>query len=487
MFSERSPPRARIRSGRICSDSARERVHVAEERRLVGRHRLDDEVAQRSAGRASQLVDQPGDALGAALAHERQQAGLDQVLLAALQHDGGALPHHGADVLEVVRREAHDRDHPPAPTAVRPRATRRVMALATAVTGRTSGVRPAWTTAPGMPQTTEVASSWTTTEPPASTMRAAPRGAVRPHAGQDDGQHAAAVHLGGRAEQDVDGGAAVVLRRPLVEGGEDAVRVGLEPDVEVAGSDQDPTGLDAVAVLRLGHRERGSCRPGAWRTGAVKIGGMCCTTTTGTGRLPGSALTTVVRASGPPVETPMTTTSTGPSVAPGGRHRVGGAVLTGTGAGVGSDVAGPPGLDLGDELGPDGVHGRGDAAHVGGLGDVVVRAALEGLERGGGASLGDRREHDHRQVGVVLAQLHDGLEPVHHRHLDVEGDDVGVEQRDLRQGDLAVGGRPDDLDVGVARQDVRDESSYDDRVVDDEHADGGHGTTPVRGRAACRR
>src|SRR5688572_16976116 len=48
----------------------------------------------------------------------------------------------------------------------------------------------------------------------------------------------------------------------------------------------------------------------------VNTGGMCCTTTTGTGRLPGSLLITRVSASGPPVEQPTATTSTLPPTAP---------------------------------------------------------------------------------------------------------------------------------------------------------------------------
>jgi len=40
----------------------------------------------------------------------------------------------------------------------------------------------------------------------------------------------------------------------------------------------------------------------------VKIGGICCAITTGTGKLAGSAGSTLANASGPPVETPMATT-----------------------------------------------------------------------------------------------------------------------------------------------------------------------------------
>src|SRR5256886_16901414 len=40
----------------------------------------------------------------------------------------------------------------------------------------------------------------------------------------------------------------------------------------------------------------------------VKIGGICCAITTGTGKFAGSAGSTLAKASGPPVETPMATT-----------------------------------------------------------------------------------------------------------------------------------------------------------------------------------
>ena len=49
-----------------------------------------------------------------------------------------------------------------------------------------------------------------------------------------------------------------------------------------------------------------------WAKSWVKTGGMCWVTTIGTGKPPGRAETTWVRASGPPVEMPMATTSTRP-------------------------------------------------------------------------------------------------------------------------------------------------------------------------------
>jgi hypothetical protein len=75
---------------------------------------------------------------------------------------------------------------------------------------------------------------------------------------------------------------------------------------------------------------------------------------------------------------------------------------------------------------------------------------------------------------VELAQVLEGLQPVHDRHLDVEGHQVGVELRDLGQRDPPVGGRAHDLEPGVRGQDVADQPAHDDGVVDDQHSDPGH-------------
>jgi hypothetical protein len=113
----------------------------------------------------------------------------------------------------------------------------------------------------------------------------------------------------------------------------------------------------------------------------------------------------------------------------------------------------------------------GDAADVRRLGDVVVGTALQGVERGGRPAFGERGEHDHRQPGVVLPKLLERLQPVHHRHLDVESHQVRVDLRDLGQRDLAVRRGADDLQPRVGGQDVAHQPPDDDRVVDHEHTD----------------
>ena len=87
-----------------------------------------------------------------------------------------------------------------------------------------------------------------------------------------------------------------------------------------------------------------------------------------------------------------------------------------------------------------------------------------------GAGLGQCRDHDdgHRP------QAHDLLEElqaVHVRHLDVEGDDIGVQPLDGFARLQRIGGRADHLDFGIAAQGGRDQAPHGGRVVDDEDAD----------------
>ena len=117
---------------------------------------------------------------------------------------------------------------------------------------------------------------------------------------------------------------------------------------------------------------------------AVKIGGMCWTTAIGT-RMSCGPLMTVVSASGPPVETPMTTTST---LAVDGRRSRGAATIGGAATlvswGPEAQRTADPGrkrrhLDLGDQVGLTAAMDA-DAADVGRLGHIVVGAALERIE-----------------------------------------------------------------------------------------------------------
>src|SRR4051794_2881411 len=146
-------------------------MHVAEERRLVRRHRFDDERAQLIRNRAAlELSHEPGDVLDPRFARNRRQARFDEVRLALVEHDRRLAAHQLAHVAEVVLGQRQTR--PPARDVAR-RAVARLLTLRTisgtmSASGNSRSARPACTIVPGMPQTTDVAWSCTITRPPAS-------------------------------------------------------------------------------------------------------------------------------------------------------------------------------------------------------------------------------------------------------------------------------------------------------------------------------
>ena len=182
-----------------------ERHLVAEEERLVRRHRLDHFDDQRLGVRTAQLGNEAGEIEQPGLARDRQQPALDEVVLLRRQHEAGARLQEPAQIVVIVRR--HERA---------PRNSRDTFG-AICSSGSTAEQTPAATAAPGMPQTTEVASSCAMTLPPALTTSAAPVGAVGAHAGQDQRQIPGAPDFGGGGKQRIDRGLAVVHRRAVIE------------------------------------------------------------------------------------------------------------------------------------------------------------------------------------------------------------------------------------------------------------------------------
>ncbi len=201
---------------------------------------------------------------------------------------------------------------------------------------------------------------------------------------------------------------------------------------------------------------------------------MCWVTTIGTGKSAGSAGSTLVSASGPPVEQPIASdvdrgrrARAVPAgrgrrrrAAPAARRRAGRdrtvagrpaaarrpggprpAAAPGPGGRAGRRWRATPAaerVDLRDELLAYGRDGLGDRADVARLGDVVGGAGGQRLQRGARARRGQRAEHDHRELLVPLAQLADRGDAVHLRHLDVHRDHVGLELVDLGLGQQAV-------------------------------------------------
>src|SRR5207237_2820134 len=116
------------------------------------------------AGLGTHRLDELRDVGDAPLPGDRQQARLDEVLLARLENDGALLVHERADPVEAGGGEGHR--GPPAKMApVRACTPARCLLMASGMrsSGRVSSARPACAIAPGMPQTTEVAWSCTTT------------------------------------------------------------------------------------------------------------------------------------------------------------------------------------------------------------------------------------------------------------------------------------------------------------------------------------
>ena len=170
-----------------------ERHLVAEEQRLVGRHRLDHLDDQRLGVGALQLGDQPGEVEQAGLARDRQQPAFDQILLVGRQHEAGAL-------LQQLAQDNRNR----AASRPRLRGTTARSSARSASSGSTAEHTPASTAEPGMPQTTLVASSCAITLPPAATIVGGAVGAVGAHAGEDQRQIPGAPDLGGGREQRID-------------------------------------------------------------------------------------------------------------------------------------------------------------------------------------------------------------------------------------------------------------------------------------------
>src|SRR5262249_32324441 len=134
---------------------------VAEEERLVGRHRVDD-VHGEPAAAVAHFRYQFTHAREARLAGERQQPAFDQILLFAGEREARLVLEQFAK--EIVVEGAH----------VRSPAKIRKSLGAMSSSGSTAEQAPAWAAEPGMPQTMLVASSWAITLPPAAAISTAP-------------------------------------------------------------------------------------------------------------------------------------------------------------------------------------------------------------------------------------------------------------------------------------------------------------------------
>ena len=201
----------------------------------------------------------------------------------------------------------------------------------------------------------------------------------------------------------------------------------------------------------------------------VKPAGMCCAMTIG-GTSAGIRVSTVSIAWVPPVDAPMAMSPRRRLALRGGRLTDGGAVrrhLPEPDRAAGAQRPDP----LGDAVGD-----LADGVRAARLADDVDGADAQRLDAGGRALLRQRADDDGRNR-MVLHQLAQEAEAVHARHLDVERDDVGLELQDHVPRDVRIGGAADHLDVVVLAQGVAEQLADDRRVVDEEDAGAGPGST----------
>ena len=160
----------------------------------------------------------------------------------------------------------------------------------------------------------------------------------------------------------------------------------------------------------------------------VNSSGMCCTTTTGTGKLGRKrAEKHSARALGPPVDEATTSNSIACG-RPIGRAADGGGGGRGRRSrGLGRRMpARSESADLRSELDANALQRVREIRRARGLGDVVVRAARECRECLRRTALGQRAEHDDRQGLVDTPNLAQHLDAVHLRHLDVQEHEIDL-------------------------------------------------------------
>ena len=104
------------------------------------------------------------------------------------------------------------------------------------------------------------------------------------------------------------------------------------------------------------------------------------------------------------------------------------------------------------------------------LGDEIHRADFERPQRGVGAFLGQRGNHDHRHRAQRHELLKEG-DAVHARHLDVERQHVGIKLLDLLARDDRIGNGAYNLDIGIGGQHAANQLPHQCGIVGDKYAD----------------
>ena len=104
-----------------------------------------------------------------------------------------------------------------------------------------------------------------------------------------------------------------------------------------------------------------------------------------------------------------------------------------------------------------------------GFGETFHRAQIIGLQRGFGADLRQRGQHDHRN-GLGGHQLFQKLDPAHPRHFHVEGDDIGFQLGDLFARLRGAIGGSHHLNAAHLFQDIRKQRTHGRRIIHHQHS-----------------
>src|SRR3954467_9543531 len=287
-----------------------ERITVTEPGGLIGGERLDDAAGAVGGGAGADVLDELRDVAQALLPGDRQQSRLDEVLLARLEHDRALLVPERADPVEAGRGEGHRGPTATLTAGRRPGTPARWRLIASGMrsSGRTSSAYPAWLTAPGMPQTTEVFWSWTSTVPPAARISPAPLRPSAPMPVRTTARTAPSKAVTAERKRESTAGRQKFSGGPWwspvcgpLRGPADRTARWWSRGARwtVPGARGVPS---EASTTRSGHN-----RSRRWANCLVNTGGMCCTRSTGSEA--GNCGRTRASASGPPVEEPMTRTA----------------------------------------------------------------------------------------------------------------------------------------------------------------------------------
>ena len=102
---------------------------------------------------------------------------------------------------------------------------------------------------------------------------------------------------------------------------------------------------------------------------------------------------------------------------------------------------------------------------------IVRRPGLKGAQADLGILFRQGRRHDDFDVGFDLQKLRERRQAVHHRHFDVQNDDVDGMRFQAVDGHLAVADRRRDAQTRLALDHARDQAADHGGIVDQHDAD----------------